>query len=69
VYPHRALAFLKLHLEYFKGFSYDLGELLKDAVNVIFSKQDQARVLNLEHFEETDLFETIPHPPVKKDSM
>jgi DNA/RNA endonuclease G (NUC1) len=40
----------------------DLGELLQDAVSVVFSRQNEARVLDLEHFEDTDLFETIPHP-------
>ncbi len=39
----------------------DLGELLQDAVSVVFSRQDEARSLDLEHFEETELFETIPH--------
>jgi len=40
----------------------DLSELLQDAVSVVFSRQDEVRVLDLEHFEDTDLFETIPHP-------
>ncbi len=39
----------------------DIGELLQDAVRVVFSRQDEARSLDLEHFEETELFETIPH--------
>ena len=39
----------------------DLGELLQDAVSVVFSRQNEARVLDLEYFEDTDLFETIPH--------
>jgi DNA/RNA endonuclease G (NUC1) len=39
----------------------NLGELLPDAASVVFSRQDEARSLDLEHFEETELFETIPH--------
>ncbi len=42
----------------------DLVELLQDAVSVVFSRQDEVRSLDLEHFEDTDLFETIPHPHV-----
>ena len=42
----------------------DLGELLEDAANVVFSRQDEARVLDLEYFEDTDLFEIIPHPRI-----
>ncbi len=38
-----------------------LDELLQDAANVVFSRQDEARRVDLEHFEETELFETIPH--------
>lgn len=38
-----------------------LSELLQDAVSVVFSRQDEVRGLDLEHFEDTDLFETIPH--------
>jgi DNA/RNA endonuclease G (NUC1) len=40
----------------------DLDELLQDAASVVFSRQDEARSLDREYFEETDLFETIPHP-------
>jgi hypothetical protein len=39
-----------------------LADLLQEAASVVFSQQDQVRQLNLEHFEATDLFETIPHP-------
>ncbi len=39
----------------------DLGELLQDAASVIFSRQDEVRDLDLEHYEDTDLFEIIPH--------
>jgi hypothetical protein len=39
----------------------DLGELLEKAESVVFSRQDEARSLDLEYFEETELFETIPH--------
>ncbi len=41
----------------------DLAELLQDAVSVVFSRQDVARRLDLEHFEDTDVFEEIPHLP------
>jgi len=40
-----------------------LAELLQDAAGVMFSRQDQITQLDLEHFEETELFETIPHQP------
>jgi DNA/RNA endonuclease G (NUC1) len=47
----------------------DLGELLQDAAIVVFSRQDEVRSLDLEHFEETDLFENIPHlNPAVSDS-
>ncbi|MDA4845740.1 DNA/RNA non-specific endonuclease [Hoeflea poritis] len=38
-----------------------LDELLNDAASVVFSRQDEVRQLDLEHFEETELFENIPH--------
>lgn len=38
-----------------------LSELLRQAESVIFSKQDQVRAIDLEHFEETELMESIPH--------
>ncbi|WP_020680035.1 DNA/RNA non-specific endonuclease [Marinobacterium rhizophilum] len=38
-----------------------LGELLQDAASMVFSRQDEVRSLDLEHFEETELFENIPH--------
>ena len=38
-----------------------LGDLLRDAAAVVFFRQDEARSLDLEHFEETEIFETIPH--------
>lgn len=38
-----------------------LDDLLNDAATVVFSRQDEARRLDLEHFEETELFESIPH--------
>ncbi|MCY4668516.1 MAG: DNA/RNA non-specific endonuclease, partial [Rhodococcus sp.] len=41
----------------------DLAELLQDAVSVVFSRQDVARRLDLEHFEDTEWFEEIPHLP------
>lgn len=39
-----------------------LGELLREAEAVVFSRQDEARRLDLEYFEDTDVFEYIPHP-------
>lgn len=39
-----------------------LGELLQDAASVVFSRQSDARRLDLEYFEDTEVFETIPHP-------
>jgi DNA/RNA endonuclease G (NUC1) len=46
----------------------NLGELLQDAASVVFSRQDEVRRLDLEHFEETELFESIPHArPVAGD--
>ncbi|MBT5527327.1 MAG: DNA/RNA endonuclease [Rhodospirillaceae bacterium] len=39
----------------------DLGELLQGAASMVFSRQDELRHLDLEHFEETELFEDIPH--------
>jgi len=40
-----------------------LDLLLDEVSNMVFSRQDEARQLNLDHFEETGLLETIPHPP------
>lgn len=39
----------------------ELGVLLEDAVSVIFSRQDEISEIDLEHFEETEIMETIPH--------
>ncbi|KIC22424.1 DNA/RNA non-specific endonuclease [Leisingera sp. ANG-Vp] len=38
-----------------------LEDLLRDAASVVFSRQDMARSLDLDHFEKTELFECIPH--------
>ncbi|MCP4071417.1 MAG: DNA/RNA endonuclease [Hyphomicrobiales bacterium] len=38
-----------------------LGDLLQDSASVVFSRQDEVRHLDLEYFEETELFENIPH--------
>jgi DNA/RNA endonuclease G (NUC1) len=38
-----------------------LDLLLDQVSNMVFSRQDEARQLDLEHFERTELFETIPH--------
>ena len=40
-----------------------LDVLLNEVSNMVFLRQDEARQLNIDHFEETDLFETIPHRP------
>jgi DNA/RNA endonuclease G (NUC1) len=46
----------------------DLSELLQDVAGLVFFRQDEVRRIDLEHFEETDLFESIPHPrPVDSD--
>lgn len=39
----------------------ELSELLQDATTVVFSRQSEVRNIDLDHFEETELFETIPH--------
>ncbi|QDV50084.1 DNA/RNA non-specific endonuclease [Gimesia fumaroli] len=38
-----------------------LSDLLQDAASVMFSRQDEAKLLNLDYFEDTELLETIPH--------
>lgn len=38
-----------------------LSDLLRDAASVVFTRQDEAMRLNRDHFEETEIFETIPH--------
>jgi DNA/RNA endonuclease G (NUC1) len=38
-----------------------LEDLLQEAANAIFSRQDEAKALNRDYFEETEIFETIPH--------
>ena len=38
-----------------------LGDLLQEAVSVVFSRQTQARSLDLEHFQKTEIMERIPH--------
>lgn len=40
----------------------NMGELLQEAASMVFSRQDEARSLDLEHFKETEEFERIPHP-------
>jgi DNA/RNA endonuclease G (NUC1) len=47
----------------------DLADLMQDAASVVFSRQDEVRRLDLEHFEETDLFEEIPHVPQADGSV
>ena len=43
----------------------DLGTLLDALAQVVFSRQAEAKAINLDHFEQTDLWENIPHdqPP------
>lgn len=38
-----------------------LSDLLINAANAIFSRQDAVKSIDLEHYEETELMETIPH--------
>ena len=38
-----------------------LDELLQEVAGMVFSRQDEIRTIDLEHFEKTELFETIPH--------
>lgn len=39
----------------------DLDTLLDVLAQVVFSRQAEAKAINLDHFEETDLWEIIPH--------
>jgi DNA/RNA endonuclease G (NUC1) len=41
----------------------DLASLIEESANLVFSRQDEARRLDLTHFEPTDLFEIVPHGP------
>ena len=45
----------------------NLSELLLHANGVVFSRQDEARLLDLGHFEDTDVFEEIPHRTLSDD--
>jgi hypothetical protein len=46
----------------------DLGVLLGEVAQVVFSRQEEAKAINLDHFEETDLWENIPHnQPISND--
>ena len=38
-----------------------LAQLLQAAASMVFSRQDAVRRIKLDHFEETEIFETIPH--------
>lgn len=40
-----------------------LDRLLDEVSNMVFLRQDEARQIDLAHFEETELFETVPHQP------
>jgi DNA/RNA endonuclease G (NUC1) len=44
-----------------------LADLMQEAVSIVFSRQTEARSLDLEHFEETEIFERIPHPRIRSD--
>lgn len=46
----------------------DLDALLQDVASVVFSRQDAVRSFDLEYFEETELFESIPHAYTKSTS-
>ena len=39
----------------------DLGTLLDALAQVVFSRQAEAKAINLDHFEKTDLWENVPH--------
>lgn len=39
----------------------ELNILIQESENIVFSRQDEVKSLNLEYFEETEVFETIPH--------
>ncbi len=39
----------------------DLGALLDMLAQVAFSRQAEAKAINLDHFEQTDLWENVPH--------
>ena len=39
----------------------DLATLLDALAQVVFSRKDEAKALNLDHFEETELWENFPH--------
>ncbi len=41
----------------------NLDTLLAEVSNIVFFRQDEARQINLDHFENTKIFETIPHRP------
>lgn len=38
-----------------------LDDLMQDAANVVFSQQEHVRTLDLDHLEETEVFEELPH--------
>ncbi len=45
----------------------DLGILLDTLAQVVFSRKAEAKAINLDHFEETEIWENIPHNvPLKK---
>jgi len=45
----------------------DLNTLLDSLAQIAFSRQAEAKSINLDHYEETDLWENIPHDqPLKK---
>jgi DNA/RNA endonuclease G (NUC1) len=41
-----------------------LDQLLDEVANLVFSRQDAARQINVDYFEPTTLMETVPHTPV-----
>lgn len=45
----------------------DLNTLLDSLAQITFSRQAEAKALNLDHFEETEIWENVPHDqPLKK---
>ena len=44
-----------------------LAELMQEAASIVFSRQNEARSLDLEYFEKTEVFERIPHARIQPD--
>jgi len=44
-----------------------LADLMQETASIVFSRQAEARSLDLDHFEETEVFEHIPHARIQSD--